>query len=280
MRDLTPNYRMDPFCEPYWKWEVAGDIHKGTKKVKNFHDPVIRAAVDYLNSSDQHRHPAIDAARRIFEQSGLARSEIEARILSGQTDKQIAICINTIEQVVATYHDLFFDVRPHLRTDWVRRKTVGNGVYAGFKNDEVGQLWAFFALSGGARIVNELIDAYRRSGGDERQPTLSTYFRGDPILNVGLLANIAIQVIPSDEAGDAWCLHFDTRQREVQNIPDAGSRRKAVTQLQAEVIRVARNALSSQGLTERPAPPTNADSDKSLQQYAAESVRCILDAQQ
>lgn len=279
MRDLTQTYRYNPFRGPAWKWDLASEIHEGKLKLGNFHDPAISAAVDYLKSDGRHLNAPIHAARDIFEQDSVARSEIEARILAGQTDEVIAQRTAVPALVVETYHDLFFDVRQYLETDWVVIKTVGMGRHVGFKNAELRQLWAFFALAGGGPVVDKLVAAHRRCAATDKQPTLSDYFRGDPCLDIGLLAYVALLVIPVEGAGGAWHREFGVRQLELQSITDAERRRDAVEQLQAEVIEIGRRALSKRGLIEPPAPQPGQDSPDRIQRSAADSLLCVLDSQ-
>jgi hypothetical protein len=63
-------------------------------------------------------YPAIAAAHRFFVRAEpLRRAELEARLLAGQPDEEIAERCGLPALAVAACHDLFFDVRDDLETD-------------------------------------------------------------------------------------------------------------------------------------------------------------------
>jgi len=244
---------IDPFVLPCWRWEVAEQICDDPTATAQPDEAIIQDAVDYLRSGDETRFPTIHAARQLYETDGLDRGEIEARILAGQSDDEIAERCGVSPQLVSVYETLFFAVRRHLgATGWVLARTVGEARFRGFRNDELRQLWAWCALAGGAFVVDEVVDAYHRVMRHDDEPTLSVYLREGADVRLGLQAYIAGLVIPCTDTGHKWNFEFGVRLLEAEAITDPERSRHAVEQLRRDVISIARKALAGEPLGDPP----------------------------
>lgn len=235
---------------PHWRWQEAERICDDPTGARSTDDPVIQAAATYLLSDDASRFPLIEAARKIFESDGVLRAEIEARILAGQDDAEIAEKCNIPPELVAVYESLFFFVRRYLHAeDWLMSKVVGFAHLRGFQNHEVRQFWSWAATAGGPVVVDCLIWAMRdtiRSGG---KATLATYLRDNAAASPKLQGFVAINAIPADE-GNQWLLEFGNQVLEAQESP---SKEQALSVLRSETIRCARTYLQTGRM---PDPPT------------------------
>ena len=87
-----PREQFDPYCPLHWRSAVANKIKAGQPRREDYEcDPLVIQAADYLNDAvDEETREAIDQARAIHDRGGLLAWEIEARIIAGQSDDEIA----------------------------------------------------------------------------------------------------------------------------------------------------------------------------------------------
>lgn len=118
------------------------------------------------------RHPAVAAAHRFFVRATpRQRAELEARLLAGQSDEQIAPRCGLPAAAVSAYHDLFFDVRDDLEADgYIYGLIVGLEVDAKLSEQDEGVLLKLLGYAHGPAMI----DAALR------------YFRDPPVLPVCL----------------------------------------------------------------------------------------------
>jgi len=260
----------DPFVRPCWRWETAQKLADDPGPVTQSADPLIQDAATYLRTDDELRFPAIHAAREIYEADSLERAELEARILAGQSDSKIAQRCHVPPQLIAVYHDLFLWVRGHLKTDWVLTKTVGPSRYDGFQDDELRQVWAFYALAGGPLIVDDVISSFRRNARPKDEPRLSVYLRRDADVRPQFQTELANRVIPMSQDGYPWHIEVGVRLKEIQAIQDHDQAQAAMNELRGLVVDVGRKALAGEPL---PSPPQRKPMQESNPQPASQRER-------
>jgi hypothetical protein len=108
------------------------------------------------------RHPAVAAAHRFFAHAQpLRRAELEARLLAGQTDEDIAACCGLSAAAVHFFHDLFFAVRPHLEAAfYIFEVSIGPKVHQGLHSDDHDVLLKLAGYTLGALAVDRLLAYY------------------------------------------------------------------------------------------------------------------------
>jgi hypothetical protein len=83
------------------------------------------------------------------------RWELEARLLTDEPFDVIARKCSLRVETVASYEVLHFDVRRHLQcADWIAVRVIGPGLWRGFNEGELGQVWKLFAYRGGAAALD------------------------------------------------------------------------------------------------------------------------------
>jgi hypothetical protein len=156
-----------PFRSPAWRWERANWLHDhGGRTDRRIDDAWVARARDFLAArgrqaearpSRRHRahDPHIQAALDLWRADPPApRWRLEARLLTGAPlDEVTRLCDLSVE-VIETFHQLFFEVRPRLRaTDWVMFHAVGTYYAKGFAGLPVGSLWKWAAYTAGPRAL-------------------------------------------------------------------------------------------------------------------------------
>jgi hypothetical protein len=92
----------------------------------------------------------------------LRRAELEARLLANQTDDKIADRMGLTPAAVAAYHDLYFNVRPHLKAStWVANTVFGPKVHFGLTPDDHEMLLKVYGYGFGGRGVDDFLDYLR-----------------------------------------------------------------------------------------------------------------------
>ncbi len=117
----------------------------------------------------------------------LAKAEVEARLLAGEGNAAIADRCTIPAKVVRVYHDLFYDVRPHLSNDvFIIRRALSWWPESG-DVDPVGAL-KLFGYSLGGRAVDALLSyvinppgGEARAGGTSSMPSQKALWEQAPV---------------------------------------------------------------------------------------------------
>lgn len=183
-------WRYDPFVPLNWRFQDATNL-AADKRMKWAHadDSLVGDCAAYLQAVDsattgrervavRARWPLIHAASELANDTGLRRVEIQARLLAGQTDEQIAERCRVQPEVVACFEKLYFSVRHRLRAiDNLMKHAIGPGIHQGFGNNEVAQFFGWCALAAGPIAVDLMVERLRDVLRPGEQPTLAAYFR-------------------------------------------------------------------------------------------------------
>jgi len=243
---------IDPTIRPYWRWQAALDEVNSPSKRKTTPEPEIAELMAYLRGDPCPRRSVIDAARKIFEEDGLPRAELESRILSGQSDEEIASRCDLPAEVVAVYEEMFFFVRRYLHEKAWRRNHINDVTCShGYQNHQLRQLWAWFALVSGPIFLDSMIEAYRAAAGSETTPRIDFHFSEKSPMELNLQARLALHIISSDW-DPIWILDFKAKGGEITAIQDLEHRQQKLDDLYRECISVARQVLSGILAKKRP----------------------------
>ena len=201
--------KMDPFTPPCWRWEVAEQLFNKPALDEIPDDQVTRDALTYLRTGDSSQFPEIHTSRQIFLEDGLRRAALEARILVGQTDAEIAELCKYTPELVQVYADLFFCVRDFPKaSDWKLRYTVGKPHYYGYQDHNLRQMWNWFGLMEQPLVLNHVIQTYYDELRPDDEPTLSVYLRPTSSVDLRLQAVIADGIFPNFQSANRWELEF------------------------------------------------------------------------
>ena len=122
--------------------------------------------------------------------------------------------------IIAWYEQVFFAVRACRRAEkYLLFRVVGDGVQRGFRDEEVGNFWAWVTLGGGPLVVEDVIRAFHAARQPGEPAALSIYLR--PGTEPGLQATVASMVLPSNSP--AWT-EANLRLREADAAVDPDHR--------------------------------------------------------
>jgi hypothetical protein len=162
----------DPFVTPDHRWESARAIvAEGRHAPARSEPPEVAEAVTYLKAlehagDDQGRDavqelwPDLAAARRLSEEDGPLLWEVQARVLAGQTDAEVATVCGLTPGAVGRFEVLFFGVRDKLGApDWVDRMAVRPGSTSWAACSDLGEAWRSLGYHGGPLVLDLVVAA-------------------------------------------------------------------------------------------------------------------------
>lgn len=259
-----PQPSIDPFAPPDARWRTAEKIADGREHVDEYTDAHIVAAVNHLRARAVPNSPGFDVsiaiAAGIYLDDILLRTEVEGRIIVGQTDLEIARAVGTQENVMLYYRSLFFDVYGGA-TDYLAKHVTGFRFFQEFQNHEVREFILFQAIQGGGPLILELwLKSMRAAHRTGETPQLSDYLQSERRLHPGIQRLVAVACLPQHGPWDEWWIQIGMRWHEVKTDTVPASRAIQEIQLQRDVIQAARAVLA--GATSPPVdtwqsgPPT------------------------
>ena len=207
----------DPFLMPDWRRQTAQRLVDGEELEWSSNDPAILKCAAYLRSitdgsSGQEQAgatcdwSAIHAAHAIAQQGGLRRFELQSRVLADQPVAEIADRIGMSPADVGWFESLFFDVRVRLGAEmWIQTQVIGEGLWYGFQDAEIGSLWASCGYYGGASVLDAVIGAFHSARQPGEPATLGIYLRADSGIDPRIQSVVAGTILPPFGPGsEAW----------------------------------------------------------------------------
>ena len=161
-----------PFRTFDWRWRCAVDyVHSGCSPDEE-DDQTVQAAAAYLRKFDaagtlsqklavQRKYPILVAAVNLHDACSPRTWELRARLLTDQTDEQIAQATGLDLRVVDLFGRVFFDVKRNEKVcglDWIL-----SNLFIGFDpRSEAPEplVWMVMALGGGTPVLELLIGDY------------------------------------------------------------------------------------------------------------------------
>ncbi len=249
---MTTSRNAAPFALAHWRWEDAGRLARGERPVGCTRpDRRMKTAAKFQQAMAACKSPReLEAVRRkspdlclaydIYLDDGVLRAQLEAFVLAGLADAQVAAKCGLPVEVVAVYADLFLDVREHLKAvDWLYGKLVGAGIWQGFRDGELRAFWAWCALAGGPFSLEFLVNAYIRLMQPKERPSLRVYLQEDEGVPLGLQALVAVKMLPCQEVTSI----VGAVQRQLATAKAQGSREakeRALAAARAVIIKYVR----------------------------------------
>jgi hypothetical protein len=160
--------------EPDWRWLRAAALAADGRPIPGHYDARTRQAVrfaralhgcadDAARAKLTRRRPALAAAHALYAaEPSWPRWELEAWLLTDEPIEQIAVRMEMHDDVVATYHDLFFDVRGRLQAkDWVAHHVPGGEAHRRPDRCDPGVLLKLYGYHFGAVVLESLLAYFR-----------------------------------------------------------------------------------------------------------------------
>ncbi len=250
----------DPCLPPNWRHLDAVKLADGTEPRWAMNDAVILPCVEFykaLNAATDDREkamvkcrwPAIAVAQETSEQDDPKRWELEARLLVGQSDEQIATRCHVPAEVVNWYEAVYFNVRPRLRAwGYLLNQAVGDGLHRGFRDNEVANFWAWVAIGGGPLVLERIVETFHSARQAGEPATLSVYLRPDAGVDPRIQAVVANSVLPHYGPGAEPWMEFRRRIQDGAEADDEDRRALLRERVRNDLVRCGRAFLANEPL--------------------------------
>lgn len=181
---------------PNWRWlrvmEIDGGGFKATKALDGSDGfRWIRRALRFKRRFDAagNQTPAIYAVvladRPLFwahsiwaDEKSPVRWVIEARILAGESNDEIAEKLGTKADIIDVYANTFFDVRSKLQNmDYVLTVVLADAVTRGLQERHYDLLWKMLGYCGGAHVLDAAISRFTKMAKPDNPEQVSTFFQ-------------------------------------------------------------------------------------------------------
>ena len=184
----TAAYRNSLSRAPHWRWLRALEIDAGGLNTTKKRDGAtgfkwIRRALKTKRRYEQFAgdpaafHSLIMRDEHMFwahslwvDDKSTTRWIIEARVLAGESDHEIAEKVVAEPEVITAYVNVFFDVRDRLENiDYISGVVMGDAVARGLQERQFDLLWKMLAYQGGPHVLNAVL----RRGPEIKRPASS-----------------------------------------------------------------------------------------------------------
>jgi hypothetical protein len=149
--------RHNPMRPVDWRWQRAEYlVGAGKHHCRHRDDEATGRAVEYIRRRrDRRRMPDIATARRLHEQGDMLATIVQARILARQTAPEIAQYVALDPAGIATYEQLFFDVRERLSAKcFVLLAASGGGSCGDTASERLATAVKLLAYVGGPLVID------------------------------------------------------------------------------------------------------------------------------
>jgi len=181
---MDASWSKDWYCRvPDWRWRRACELATmgedwprcADNDCQVLHAARFRCSVMHADDGPilrqlRRRKPAQYAAWCAYTDPGSARArwELEARLLTGDSDEVIARRIPLKPDAIACYESWFYNVRDRLdQWDWVFQQLLFPLLPASKGDQEFEYLWKHYGFTGGSAVLDSLIYGFC----EERHPT-------------------------------------------------------------------------------------------------------------
>lgn len=212
---MLPESRHNPTRVPHWKWLRAISVDAGGPKASKTLDGAdgfkwIRRALRLKrhHAAAGNRpevlynlarlDPAIFWAHSIWaEDKQPTRWEIEARILAGETDEEIAKKVGCEPEVITAYEAVFFNVREKLNnTAYVVNVVMADSVTKGITERQYDLLWKMFGYRGGPHVLDAMTSRFSAIDKPQKPEDVSQFFQESAINSMRHKAAVAALTVP------------------------------------------------------------------------------------
>ena len=209
-------FKNSPRRAPNWRWLRAVQIDGGGKRASRTVDGPdgfawIRRAVrlkrrfEQANNRPDAIYALLERDSDLFwahsmwsEDKAPTRWGIEARIIAGETDEEIAERVGVSPSVISAYANVFFDIRDKVdHTDYMVNVVMADAVIRGLQERHYDLLWKLLGYHGGSHVLNAVINKFTATKRPDTPDEVSGFFQDFAINTMkykAALATLTVQI--------------------------------------------------------------------------------------
>jgi hypothetical protein len=207
--------RDNPMRAPHWRWLRAMQVDAGGMRPSKTIDggdgfAWVRRALRLKRrhalaaNKPQALYMLARADRELFwahsiwaEEKSPTRWAIEAHILAGESNEDIAKKVGCEPEVIAAYEAVFFNVREKLdHVEYVVNVVMGDAVSRGLTERQYDLLWKLFGYRGGPHVLDAMVSKFSALQRPQNAEEVSQFFQEAAINSMRHKAAIAALTVP------------------------------------------------------------------------------------
>jgi hypothetical protein len=207
--------RDNPLRAPHWRWLRAVQIDAGGPKPSKAVDGsdgfewirrIVRLKRRHAMAANKPHavYALVRLDRGLFwahsiwaEEKAPTRWAIEAYILAGASDEEIAEKVGCEPDVIAAYAAVFFDVRGKLHNgNYIVNVVMADAVSRGLTERQYDLLWKMFGYQGGVYVLDALIGKFTNIHKPQNANEVSEFFQTSAINSMRHKAAVAALTVP------------------------------------------------------------------------------------
>lgn len=201
---------MNPWRPVDWRWQRAQRITNGEIRSRRTEDDATRLACQFLRALRKagdneiahdtlaRRHAGLYWANRLYGTEDVAlRAEVEARVLAGCSDAEIARRSALPELTVQYYVQFFFDVRSRLQQpSYILHTVLGQSLHRGMNERDYPLLWKFYGYQYGPLMLDSLIGQHLPTPRPRTVAEVKACWKDDGIASILRKQALAARLVP------------------------------------------------------------------------------------
>jgi hypothetical protein len=241
--NVENTYESSPSRAPHWRWLRALQIDSGGPKATRLLDGPdgfvwIRRAlrlkrhVSRLDNNPNRvravllRDPDLFWAHSMWAADKKpSRWTIEARVLAGETDEEIAEKAGISPGIVNAYVNTFFDVRAKLpHKDYILSVVLADAVTRGLQERQYDLLWKMMAFVGGPYALDTVISRFIDLPKPENAAAVSGFFQDFAINSMKYKAAVAAMTVQVNSHTQLPLIDSFVKYVEIERTTDNATR--------------------------------------------------------
>ena len=239
-------FRTNPLRAPNWRWLRAVQIDSGGRKASRQLDGPdgfvwIRRAnrlkrhFEQANNNPDALYGAMSRDEAMFWAHSIwsadkspTRWAIEARILAGESDQEIAHKLGTDVEVIEAYANTFFDVREKIdNMDYVVNVVMADAVTRGLQERHYDLLWKLLGYRGGRYVLDAAISRGIDIPRPDSSGGVSGFFQDFAIHSMKYKAAVASLTVPVNSHTQLPLIDSFVKYVEIEKNSDNATKTQA-----------------------------------------------------
>ena len=207
--------RDNPKRATNWRWQRAVQIDSGGPRASRAMDGEdgfawirrasrLKRRYEQAGNRPDMMYRLVQYDRTMFwahslwmDEKAPTRWALEARILAGENNLEIAERLGTDPEIIEAYEAVFFQVREMLhRRDYVVNVVMAEAVTRGLSERQYDLLWKMFAYHGGSHVLDAVISKFSPIAKPDGPDGVSQFFQEFAVNTVKHKAAIATLTVP------------------------------------------------------------------------------------
>lgn len=231
---------------PHWRWLRTIEVDSGGDRPSRVLDGEdgytwIRRALQLkrhfarMNNNPRRRRALLLRDRELYWAHSMWLAEkqptrwgIEARVVAGESDEEIAAKLGTSPEVVTAYVNVFFDIREKLRNvDYMLNVVMADAVVRGLQERQYDLLWKLMGYHGGPHALDASISKFIPIARPATKDDVSGFFHDFAINSMKYKSAVAAATVPINTHTQLPLLDSFVKYVEIERTTENASKAHA-----------------------------------------------------